>query len=333
MPLGPGPTEPRLGTKSLVTRDGTTLPLWIWRPSGAEAGGESGKARAVLLAVHSFNDYSKSFEAPAAWFAERGFLTYAYDQRGFGEAPHVGLWAGTDRLVEDLVDAIALVRRRHPDVPLFLFGESMGGALVVVTMARAAPAGVEGVILSAPAVWGRHTMPWYQRATLWFVETFTPWISTTGRGLKIQASDNIEALRALGRDPLVIKDTEAVAISGLTDLMTEALLHAPELKAPALVLYGEKDQVIPSEPTLRFWRDLPAGCAGRQRKALYANGWHLLLRDLERETVYRDILFWIEAPDRPLPSGMDRGALARLMALAGGAASDSRAVLDGQVVC
>ena len=330
MPLGPGPTEPRLNAQELVTSDGTALPLRVWRPTERL---RAGAPRAVLLAVHSFNDYSKSFELPAAWFAARGYLTYAYDMRGFGEAPHVGLWAGTDLLVQDLVEAIVLLRRRHPDQPLYLLGESMGGALVVVTLAREAPAGVEGVVLSSPAVWGRHTMPWYQRFTLWFVETFMPWFSATGRGLKIQASDNIEALRALGRDPLVIKETKAVAVSGLTDLMTEALLEAPSLRVPTLVLYGEKDQVIPAGPTLRFWRGLPPGCAKRQRKALYANGWHLLLRDLERERVYGDVLQWIEAPELALPSGSDRDAMMRLTALTGEAETEGRVALEGPVVC
>jgi alpha-beta hydrolase superfamily lysophospholipase len=37
--------------------------------------------------LHGFNDYSNAFEVPAQALAWRGIATYAYDQRGFGEAP------------------------------------------------------------------------------------------------------------------------------------------------------------------------------------------------------------------------------------------------------
>ncbi len=320
MPPGPGTTAPALTDETFITSDGTVLPLRRWTPpakSPQPVSLDGGTPRAVILAVHGFNDYTDVFEVPATWFAERGFLVYAYDQRGFGRAPHAGLWAGTERMAEDLADALRLIRRRHPDRPLFVLGDSMGGALAVVTLTKPDAPEVDGVILSAPAVWGRHTMPFYQRATLWIVENFFPWVTASGRGLKIQASDNIDALIKKGRDPLVIKKTKAVAISGLTDLMTEALIAAPDFRTRALVLYGERDEIIPAEPTLLFWRGLPAECTQHQRRALYRDGWHMLLHDLEREVVYRDMLHWMETGDGSLPSGMDRDAEARLAALAG----------------
>ena len=343
MPPGPGPTVPALQDKALVTSDGTPLPLRRWEPPAKSPQAKSPQAkspqseknlRGVILAVHGFNDYAEVFDLPASWFAERGFLVYAYDQRGFGRAPHAGLGAGTGRMAEDLSDALRLIRRRHPDRPLFVLGDSMGGALAVVTLSRPEAPEVDGVMLSAPAVWGRYTMPFYQRATLWIVENFFPWVTASGRGLKIQASDNIEALIKKGRDPLVIKKTKAVAISGLTDLMTEALTAAPDFRARALVLYGKRDEIIPAEPTLLFWRGLPAACAQDQHKALYRDGWHMLLHDLQREVVYRDMLHWMEAGDGPLPSGMDRDAEARLAALAevsGDAAAGAEAS-PGEVV-
>ena len=53
---------------------------------------------------------------------------------------------------------------------------------------------------------------------------------------------------------------------------------------------------------------LPASADGRRRVAYYANGYHMLLRDLQRETVWRDILTWMSDPDGPLPSGAEEQA-------------------------
>ena len=170
----------------------------------------------------------------------------------------------------------------------------------------------------------RETMPFYQRAALWFASRMMPWARFSGGGLGIQASDNIEMLRALGRDPLIIKKTRVDAMDGLTNLMSEALDAAPRLEAPALLLYGEKDEVVPPEPSTRFWRNLPEEAAGRQRKALYVEGWHMLLRDLNAEVVQADIAAWLEDSTAPLPSGADRRAEARLV----GDAKDSLAQED-----
>jgi len=305
-PPGPGPTPPALAGDRFITADGLALPLRVWRPPAGA------RLRAVVLALHGFNDYSKAFEAPARYWAQHGVATYAYDQRGFGAAPQRGLWAGRGTLAADLRTVAGLLHRRHPGTPLYLLGDSMGGAVVLDAMTRADPPEAAGVILAAPAVWGRDTMPLGHRVALWLGAHLLPWLSVTGRGLGIQASDNIEMLRELGRDPLVIKETRIDTIHGLVDLMDAGLAAAPRFAAPALLLYGEKDEVVPAAPTLRLWRALPERARARQRLALYPAGWHMLLRDLEAETVWRDVLAWIEDPAAPLPSGAERRALARL---------------------
>ena len=304
VPAGPAVEEPRLETGHWVTADGLELPLRSWLPQEPP--------RAIILALHGFNDYSAAFEAPGSWWAERGIATYAYDQRGFGEAPYRGLWAGSETLSDDLVSLTGLIRARHPGAPLYILGESMGGAVAMVAFAETPAFSVDGVILSAPAVWARSTMPGYQRVTLEIVAYVMPWGQLTGEGVQIQASDNIEMLRALGRDPLVIKKTRVDTIYGLTNLMDQALASAGRITAPLLLLYGEHDEVIPKDPTSQAWNRLPAQVDERQRLAFYEDGWHMLLRDLEAEVVMDDVLAWIADPRAPLPSGADRRAKAVL---------------------
>ncbi len=304
-PPGPPVTAPALQSDGLVMADGVRLPLRVWRSSGRAP-------TAVVLALHGFNDYSRFFEGAGAFFAEQGLVSYAYDQRGFGAAPDPGLWPGTEALVDDLKDAARLVRARHPDLPLYLLGDSMGGAVVMVAMTGDSAPAVDGIVLAAPAVWGRATMPWYQRAALWLASHTVPWLKVTGRGLKIRASDNIEMLKALGRDPLVIKETRVDALHGITDLMDAALAAAPAFDAPALILYGERDEVVPGDPVFMMLDRLPPAARPRQRIALYSEGWHMLLRDLQAAKVWADVAAWIADPSAALPSGADARARAVL---------------------
>jgi alpha-beta hydrolase superfamily lysophospholipase len=298
--LSPGPAAERF-----VAADGAILPVRAWLP-------QSARPRAVLIALHGFNDYSHFFAEPAAFFAARGIAAYAYDQRGFGMAPHPGLWAGTEAMVADLKAFVRLVRARHAGVPLFLLGDSMGGAVAMVAMTDSNPPPVDGAILVAPAVWGRVTMPWYQRLALAIGAHTVPWLKVSGRGLNITPSDNIEMLRALARDPLVIKDTRVDSVYGLVNLMDEALDRAARFDARALILYGQKDEIIPKAPTLRMLERRPEAARARQRVAIYPDGYHMLLRDLAAETFWQDIAAWIEDPAQALPSGADKTPLAAL---------------------
>lgn len=305
---GPPIVEPALAAETFVAADGAKLPLRVWRPDGEPS--------AVVLALHGFNDYSNAFAAVGAFLAGRGIALYAYDQRGFGATATRGLWPGIPTLTADLGTAAALLRRSHPAIPLYVLGESMGGAVAMVAMTGPQPPAVDGIVLAAPAVWGRDTMPWYQRAALFVASHTVPWLKVSGRGLGLKPSDNIEMLRALSRDPVVIKETRVDAIHGLADLMDAALAAAPRLNGQVLVLYGEKDEIIPREPSFRMLGSLPAAERRHQRAALYENGFHMLMRDLQAPTVWADLAAWLKAPHAPLPSGADTHARQVLTAAA-----------------
>lgn len=292
---GPRIQQPDLQQERFITGDGAILPMRIWRTDEPPA--------AVILAVHGFNDYSNAFAAAGTYWAERGIVTYAYDQRGFGAAPHPGRWPGKETLIDDLRAVAAAVEARHPGVPLYLLGESMGGAVVMTTMTAPDPPDAEGLILVAPAVWGRSTMSPLYSGVLWVAARTVPWLKLSGRGLDIRPSDNIDMLIALGRDPLVIKETRVDAIKGIVDLMDAALAAAPDLRTPSLVLYGAHDEIIPKEPTATMLESL----RGPHRVVVYRDGYHMLLRDLQAETVLADVEAWIDDPAAPLPSGLDHG--------------------------
>jgi acylglycerol lipase len=293
--------EPQLTAHNLIADDGAVLPLRTWMPQG--------EPRAIILALHGFNDYSRAFEDPAAEWRKGGIATIAYDQRGFGAAPYRGRWADGDRLARDAGVAARLLRARYPETPLFLLGESMGGAIALQLATRDPPPDVTGLILAAPAVRGRAALGPLASSTLWFFGHTLPWYRLTGEGLNIRPSDNLEALQELFDDPMVIKATRIDAIYGLVDLMDAAAAAAPKLTLPTLVLYGANEQVVSAEAARAFVETLPKPPAPI-RLAVYPQGYHLLFRDHDAATVIADVAAWIQAPGEPLPSGADGSGLA-----------------------
>lgn len=301
---GPAIQPAHLSPAHFVAADGAVLPVRAWLP-------KEGSAKAVIVALHGFNDYSRFFQGAGEYLSRQGIACYAYDQRGFGMAPANGTWAGLDAYVADLRNFVAQARLRHPGAPVYVLGESMGGAVGIVAMASENPPQADGLILTAPAVWGRSTMPWYQRVLLEALAHTLPESRFTGEGLKILASDNIEMLRQLGRDPRVIKATRVDAIYGLVDLMDAALAESAKLNADTLVLYGEKDQVVPKKPIALMLQAMEK--QGHTQVVVYPNGYHLLLRDLQAETAWRDIAAWVANPKQSLPSGQGSDGLLKFV--------------------
>ena len=277
---GPATQTPMLQADYFRAADGRRLAV---RRYPADA------PRAIVVAVHGFNDYSNNFGLAGPWFAERGIAVIALDQRGFGETPTRRRWAGTQAMAADVAALVEAVRAENPTIPLYLLGVSMGGAVATVA-AASNDLPIEGLILAGPAFWGWSQMNPVYRATLRTAAHVTPWYHLSGEGLSRQPSDNIEMLRALSQDPLIIRKTRIDTIYGLVTLMDEAFIAAADVRVPTLVLFGDKDEIVPIAPVEAVVEQLGThACFVR-----YPDGWHMLLRDLQREQVYADIAAWME---------------------------------------
>jgi alpha-beta hydrolase superfamily lysophospholipase len=294
--LPPGVTAPGPVDGMFTMADGARLPYRQWLPDGAP--------RAVVLALHGMNDSRDAWEIPAPALAAAGIAVFSPDQRGFGNAPDRGRFDSPDVMAGDAAAMARDLRRRFPAARLVLMGESMGGAVLMHMMAGPDPPRVDGIVLVAPAVWGRDEMNVFMRAGLWLMAGAMPWMTATGSIAHVVPTDNHAALVRLSNDPLSIHETRFDAVRGLVNLMDAAQAAAPALHAPVLLLYGGKDDLIPPRATAATWRALPPGA----RTAFYPGGYHLLLRDKERAVVIGDVIAWITDPEAPLPSGAERAA-------------------------
>jgi acylglycerol lipase len=300
-PMGPVVTRPAVLDDALVMADGVRLPLHGWRPAEPP--------RAVMLALHGMNEYGRSFAEDAApWFTAAGVALYAYDQRGFGGTAPRGVWPGHETLAQDAITAAGLMRARHPGLPVFMMGESMGGAVLVLAGSKAPMA--DGLVLSAPALRGRASLGWQARLMLDTLKSLTPGLALSSGAPLFRPTDNVAAWRRWSGDPQVLKQTRVDAVTGLIDLMDAATAALPRFTAPALVLYGAKDELVPPKPIRAALAQLPRGAA--QRLAFYPEGHHMLLRDLGGAAVAGDILAWMADRAAPLPSGADQAAAAWL---------------------
>ena len=282
--------------------DGARLPVRVWLPQAGQP------PNAVILALHGFNDSRDQWALPGPVFADAGIAVYAPDQRGFGDTASRQTWPGVAALVDD-ADAMARdLHRRYPTTPLYVMGQSMGGAVALDLAARANPPPIAGTIMLSPAVWGRSEQGFVLASALWVTNGVAPGYRITAGDVpvRVHASDNRAALIALARDPLTIRSTQVSVLAGLVNLMDSAQKAAPAVHGRSFIAYGGHDELIPASAMAVAWAHLPPDT----RRAVYPNGYHLLMRDLDRQAVIGDVIAWIKQPDALLPSGADVAAAA-----------------------
>lgn len=293
---GPAVTAPRLEPSSLIARDGATLVVERWPATSP--------ARGIVVALHSFGDYARAFETLGPGLAAAGYGVVAIDQRGFGRNADPGRWPGTDALVDDAVDLVTALRAEHPPgTPVWLLGESMGGAVAMVAAARAELPELKGLLLAAPAV--REGIP---NRYGWNVVLATLAVATPWYQVAVEHDDErlVATARArLGAAPPVQRSVRLDTYYGLIRLADAASDAAPHIALPTLLLYGTADVTVKPVSICALVREMPGPAASR----IYPGGVHRLLHQTAFELeLSRTLEAFLDGRPLPTGSGIDAAA-------------------------
>ncbi len=108
--------------------------------------------RAVILCVHGLGLHNGTYDAFGKRMSQLGYAIYAIDVRGFGSwmAAEGREKVDFDGCMEDVRATLKVIHRAHPGLPVFILGESMGGAIALRACALF-PELVDGLISSVPA--------------------------------------------------------------------------------------------------------------------------------------------------------------------------------------
>jgi alpha-beta hydrolase superfamily lysophospholipase len=132
---------------TLTATDGFQLSAMRWLPRS--------EPRAVLQLSHGMAEYAARYARFAEACIAQGIAVYAHDHRGHGDSidastprGHFADEDGWAKVTGDLFTANAHVHRKHPNLPVFLFGHSMGSFVARAYLLEHATT-VAGGILSA----------------------------------------------------------------------------------------------------------------------------------------------------------------------------------------
>jgi alpha-beta hydrolase superfamily lysophospholipase len=203
-------------------------------------------AWASLLIVHGLGEHSGRYEHVGERLAADGVHTHAYDQRGFGGSggprAYVDTW---EDIFDDLEERLAAARTVAPDLPMVLYGHSLGGliALSYVLLDRPRP---DFLVLSAPGLEDR--LPAWKRRLAGVLDRVAPRLLVNNGIAEDQLAADPRSDFVYTEDPLM-EDRSTVRFGALgfanqasTRRTLATLDHLP---LPTLVIHGADDPIVP----------------------------------------------------------------------------------------
>ena len=246
--------------------------------------------RAVIALVHGQSEHIGRYAHVAAWYNRQGVALIGYDQQGYGRSEgKPGHAKSLDVLLDDIGQLLEETRVRYPGIPLFLYGHSMGGHLVLNYTLRRNP-GIEGLIVTAPWIRLAFPAPALKVLAARVLKKITPSL-TLPTDLAAQFLSRDEAVvQAYQNDPLVHGQLSVAA--GLELLEgAEWLDHFQgTFPMPVLLMHGGGDKITSPAASMEF----SARAGDRVTYHEWPGFYHEIHNEKEREAVFGYTFQWMD---------------------------------------
>ena len=104
---------------------------------------ETRTTKGVIVIIHGFGEYLAAYRELALVLVEAGYASVVFDQRGHGDLQPrekleklQGIVPAYQTLLDDIDIVVAEAKRLVPDVPIAIYGHSMGGNIVINYLIR-----------------------------------------------------------------------------------------------------------------------------------------------------------------------------------------------------
>ena len=262
--------------------DGLGVHWRRWTPRSGRKG--------TLCMVHGLGEHSGRYGHVAEQFAQAGYATRAFDLRGFGMSQGRRGHMPFARALQDLDEVLAQERGADGGGPLFLYGHSLGGLLVLLYALTHRPA-LAGVVATGPAL---HTVVREQPAKVLaarILGSVLPNVTLPSGLDDTKLNRDPAVLAAYRADPLV-HDRMSLGFARDSLLAMDRVLNdAGQFPLPLLLVHGGADQINLVSGSQELASRHPGDCTLR----IYDGVFHAVEHEPERPQIVGDIVSWLDA--------------------------------------
>lgn len=237
-----GPNSPAELAWAAIDFRVKSLPVISWKA-------QTPQPSAAILCIHGLGLENRAFQATAKELNRRGYHVYALDVRGFGS------WAQTkgveeldyEQTITDIGNAVQVIKSRNNNIPVYILGESMGGAIAIRAGSHLGKK-IDGVIASVPSAERFQQKKMTLQTTLHFLkdpkETFD-----VGYVAEM-ATSNAETRKMWEEDPNARLAMTPIELLEFAVFMRRTKPQAEKItELPVLMLQGLKDRLVKPQGT------------------------------------------------------------------------------------
>ncbi len=244
--------------------------------------------KGVVVLVHGFGEHSGRYlDQVIPMLLSSGIAVLTYDNIGHGKTSGKrGHCPNYNALLDILRDAIEKAESIYPNTPLFLYGHSMGGNLVL-NYALRRDSKISGIVATSPYLRLAFQPPkWKMFLGRKLVNTTI----TLSTGLDPTGISRIpEEVEKYKKDPLVHDKVSPMFSFPIMDAGEWAIVNASQLAVETLLVHGTADPIIDYKATQEFHKN-----SDKTTLKLFEGGFHELHNDFCSDEMLDEVASWLK---------------------------------------
>ncbi|MFO0947599.1 MAG: alpha/beta hydrolase [Planctomycetota bacterium] len=221
------------------------------------------QSRGVVCLVHGLGEHGGRYDRVACDFRDAGIATLAMDVRGHGRSEGKrGHVPSFELIHSEIAHLLEEARTRHFGAPIFLYGHSFGGAMVLHHALRSQEK-LAGVIVSSPALRPAFEPPAWKTLLGKCLNHVWPSLALANELDVNEISSDPTVVRAYREDPLVHDRISVRLFNEWLAAVAEIFGRADEFPQPILLFHGSADKLTSAPATRELAGHLGSRCTFR----------------------------------------------------------------------
>ncbi len=251
-----------------------------------ESPGENTKA--VVVMVHGLGEHTGRYSHWAALFKKEGIGFAGVDLPGHGKSDgrrgNITSYAVLSEMIDILLSSC---KKTFPGVPVFLYGHSLGGGIVLDYLLRKSPK-ISGAIVTSPWLRLSFEPPRIKVLMASIMKNIIPGLIQPSGLIVDHISHDVDVVERYKSDPLVHNKISVSLFHGAMNSAHYSLAHSSELKIPLLLIHGSDDQITSPDGSRQFAESNP-----KVTLKIWNGGYHELHNEPFKEEVFKYIMDWM----------------------------------------
>ncbi len=245
---------------------------------------------AVVCLVHGLGEHSGRYAHVARYFNSRVIAVFGYDHRGHGKSGGKrGHAPSVDVMLEDLELVLMKIRVMYNDLPIFLYGQSMGGNIVANYIIKKDTKELYGAIISSAWLGLVQKIPAPLLRLTGFMQNILPSLTISNKLPLEELSFDRKNIERYTNDPLVHDKISLRLFYQLYRSAAFALDNAGKIKIPLLIGHGEEDKITSFESSKQFVRN----AGDRAQFKAWPHRKHEVHNDIKKDEVLTFYADWV----------------------------------------